>query len=101
MGEIKDKWASVGEYARNRGSWMHYNIERYLNGLSYSNSIKEMEQFLQFKYDFIDQHHIIPYRTEWRIAAPPLNIAGSVDFIGKTKNDEYIMLDWKRAKDLE
>ena len=61
---------------------MHYNIERYLNGLSYSNSIKEMEQFFQFKYDFIDQNHIIPYRTEWRIAAPTLNIAGSVDFIG-------------------
>lgn len=31
--QIKFKWDRIGEYARNRGSWMHYNIERYLNNL--------------------------------------------------------------------
>ena len=31
--QIKYKWDRVGEYARNRGTWMHYNIERYLNNL--------------------------------------------------------------------
>ena len=91
----------MGEYARNRGSWMHYNIERYFNGLTYSDSIEEMEQFFKFKFDFIDKNGIIPYRTEWRIAAPELSIAGSVDFIGQNNNGEYIMLDWKRAKDLQ
>ena len=99
--EIKSKWAETGLYARNRGSWMHYNIERYFNGLTYSRSIEELEQFFEFKSDFIDNNEIVPYRTEWRLAAPNLRMAGTVDFIGRTKDGEYILLDWKRAKDLE
>ena len=31
--DIKKKWDSIGLNARNRGTWLHYNIERYLNGL--------------------------------------------------------------------
>lgn len=31
--EIKKKWAGIGEYAKNAGTWMHFNIERYLNNL--------------------------------------------------------------------
>ena len=31
--EIIKKWDSQGEYARNCGTWMHYNIELYLNDL--------------------------------------------------------------------
>jgi hypothetical protein len=30
---IKKKWEQNGEYARNSGTWMHHNIERYLNGM--------------------------------------------------------------------
>jgi hypothetical protein len=29
-----------------------------------------------------------------------VGIAGSVDFVGKLPSGEFIMLDWKRAKDL-
>lgn len=31
--QIKKKWEGYGNYARNQGTWMHYNIERYFNGL--------------------------------------------------------------------
>lgn len=30
---IKDKWNKNSEYSRNTGTWMHYNIERYMNKL--------------------------------------------------------------------
>lgn len=29
--QIKQKWDNIGEYSRNYGTWVHYNIERYLN----------------------------------------------------------------------
>ena len=66
--EIKEKWKSIGEYSRNRGTWMHYNIERYFNGLAYSNNITEMDMFLSFKREYLDQQGITPLRTEWKIA---------------------------------
>ncbi len=31
--EIKRKWNSQGEYSRNLGTWLHFNIERYFNNL--------------------------------------------------------------------
>jgi hypothetical protein len=32
--EIEKQWQDVGLDARNRGTWMHYNIERFFNGKS-------------------------------------------------------------------
>lgn len=68
--EIKAQWNRIGEYARNKGTWMHYNFERYFNMLEPSDNLKEMEMMLNFKKDFLDKYNIQPYRTEWRIAAP-------------------------------
>jgi hypothetical protein len=31
--QIKQKWQNNSDYAKNTGTWMHYNIERYFNGL--------------------------------------------------------------------
>ena len=45
---IKNKWDGIGLYARNRGTWMHFNIERKLNNLPPSNTIPEMTQFEKF-----------------------------------------------------
>ena len=98
---IKDKWDKIGEYARNRGSWMHYNIERYINKLEPSKSLPEMEQFEKFYTDIVVQRGIEPWRTEWRIAAPDLSLGGSIDFVGKCKDGTYAILDWKRSQKLD
>ena len=45
---IKNKWDGIGLYARNRGTWMHFNIERKLNNLPPSNTIPEMTLFEKF-----------------------------------------------------
>lgn len=98
--EIKEKWDSIGEYARNKGTWMHYNIERYLNNLTVSPKADEIPKFLNFYDDVIMAKKIQPFRTEWRIAAPSYSIAGSVDFVGRFPDGTYALIDWKRAKDL-
>lgn len=98
--QIKERWDEIGEYARNRGKWMHFNIERYFNGLQPSMNIVEMSQFMKFKGDVIDRLGILPYRTEWRITAPDLSLGGSVDFLGQAADGSYVIIDWKRSKDL-
>jgi hypothetical protein len=98
--EIKKKWDDIGEYARNQGTWMHYNIERYLNNLTVSPKSTEIPKFLKFYDEVILAKGIKPFRTEWRIAAPAFSIAGSVDFVGRFPDGTYALIDWKRAKDL-
>ena len=98
--EIKQQWENIGEYARNRGTWMHYNIERHLNGLESSEGLIEFKQFLDFERDIVKPRGVKPLRTEWRIADPEHNIAGSVDFIGSLPDGTCIIMDWKRSKNL-
>ena len=97
---IKQLWETNNEVARNKGSWMHHNIESLLNGLDIStdsNKCTEINQFRSFYEKEVVCHDIIPFRTEWRIAAPDLSLGGSVDFVGKCKDGTFALLDWKRS----
>jgi len=98
--EIKRQWDNIGEYARNRGTWMHYNIERYFNGLPPSEDLVELKQFTDFHKDVVEKRGVRPHRTEWRIAAPEVSLAGSVDFVGSLPDGTYCIMDWKRSKNL-
>lgn len=99
--EILQCWSQNGEYARNRGTWMHYNIERFLNGLEPIGDLPEFQLFLKCYNDYIIQQNITPYRTEWRIVAPDIQLAGSVDFVGKKEDGSLVIMDWKRSKNLQ
>lgn len=100
--DILKQWESIGLFSRNRGTWMHYNIESYLNGLSpASQQMPEFEQFLDFYNSHIVARNMKPFRTEWRIASKELRIAGCVDFICQLPDGTFEIVDWKRAKDLQ
>jgi hypothetical protein len=89
------KWAED----RNRGTWMHFNIERFLNGLQYSSDVHlEMDYFIKFYEKEILGRNLIPYITEWRIASPVLKLGGSVDFVGSFDDGTFGIVDWKRIK---
>jgi len=89
------KWAED----RNRGTWMHFNIERFLNGLQYSSDVQiEMDYFIKFYEKEILGRGLIPYITEWRIASPVLKLGGSVDFVGSFDDGTFGIVDWKRIK---
>ena len=97
--EIKRKWDDIATNGRNRGTWMHHNIERLLNGLPFADDLPEFKQFNVFAQDVLTKGKITPYRTEWRIGGDGL--AGTVDFIGKYPDGTYALFDWKRLKSVD
>jgi hypothetical protein len=104
--QIKKKWNDMGTYSRNRGTWLHYNLESYLNGNELSDGpydptlITEMKQFHDFEKKEILENKITPYRTEWAIGSSELQLAGTVDFVGRLPNGKYVLMDWKRSMKL-
>jgi len=102
--QIFSMWDSTGLFARNQGTWMHLQIERYLNALNITEGAEgrapELAQFFEFYDRVLAKNEILPYRTEWRICAPQQGIAGSVDFVGKAKDGSFVLVDWKRSKKL-
>lgn len=96
--EVLQTWTNTGLYARNRGTWMHYNIERYFNGLQTASDIPELRQFYRFTEDVIQNQSIEPFRTEWRIGAFEERMAGTIDFVGKCPDGTLAIFDWKRLK---
>lgn len=106
--EIIAKWNDISLLARYEGTLMHETIEKILNNIPYDpESIKsiqkEADQFQSFYQEVIVKEGIIPYRTEWKIAAPNIALAGSVDFVGELPangegNKTFILMDWKRTK---
>lgn len=101
--QIKAKWNATALFSRNKGTWMHYNIERYFNKLGVNeDSVPELKQLFEFEEEVIVPSQIIPYRTEWVIAAsdPNILLAGTVDFCGRLPDGSYVLIDWKRAKKL-
>lgn len=61
----------------------------------------EIPKFLRFYDEVIKAKGIQPFRTEWRIAAPDTNLAGSIDFVGRFADGTFALIDWKRSKALE
>lgn len=98
--KILAQWESVGELARNEGTLMHTHIEAHLNNVDIASQLPEFKQFMAFKNDVMEERGVRPYRTEWRIAAPDLSLGGSVDFVGIAKDGSYVIMDWKRSKNL-
>lgn len=98
--EIKTKWNAQGLYARNYGSWFHFNVELYLNDLEASPDVPEMEKYYLFEEQVMMPLEITPFRTEWRIAATKEGIAGTVDFVGRCPDGTFCIMDWKTTKGL-
>jgi hypothetical protein len=89
--EILAKWKQISEDSRNQGTLLHENIEKIINnGMILPDSLAsseelinpETKQFISFMKEIIIKDQITPYRTEWKIVAPNINLAGSIDFIG-------------------
>jgi hypothetical protein len=79
---------------------MHWNIEQQLNGIQVTTTTPEFKQFLQFQGEILETLGIQPYRTEWRVAAPDLDVGGSIDFVGRQNDGTFVLVDWKRSKNL-
>lgn len=98
--QIRNRWDSIGLNGRNRGTWMHANIERYFNGLPSAEDLPEFKQFRAFVDSEIKANGVMPYRTEWSISGKDENICGTVDFIGQLPDKTFMLVDWKRMQNL-
>jgi hypothetical protein len=94
--DILKGWEDLGEKARNLGTELHEQIEKYYNKLEYIKS-RELEKFFSFHTKHIENKYK-PYRTEWRVFDEDKNIAGTIDMVYEKDNGELFIFDWKRSK---
>ena len=99
--EICTKWELNGTMAANLGTWMHLQVEMFINmDPCYCNNL-EMKTFFVYMRDILLPMNVKSFRTEWEIFSEEENIAGSIDFIGIKPNGHLVLVDWKRTKELE
>jgi len=95
--EIKNLWRQNGDEAAKLGTDMHKSIEDYYNGEIIQYNSFEMKCFKEFVLD----HPLVPYRTEWTIYDEELKICGSVDMTFINEDGSLSIYDWKRCKSME
>jgi len=98
--EISGIWEQTRNEAANKGTWMHYEFERWLNRehVQVHDHSQEMKLFIKYIETLED---LTAYRTEWKIFGEDEDLAGSVDFLAEAADGSLVMIDWKRAKQLE
>lgn len=114
--KLREVWESKGCVASQAGTFLHKQIEDYLNG-------KEIPELLcDVRYDgkyvkFGDRLDISrewsyfkafernttfsPFRTEWRIYDADSRIAGTLDFVCACPDGTYEIYDWKRSNKID
>jgi len=109
--KVMENWDSRGKESREVGTFLHAQIEAYLNGGVMKDStryqyngefIKEdkvvsISKEIQYFKQFLNENTITPFRTEWHIYDLEHKIAGTIDLICRN-GDSYDIYDWKRSK---
>ena len=101
--EIKDRWAKINKTACKHGTRMHSVAERIFNGEFVDDSTFTPEQQVIFKQiqAVVGKMKERPYdyESEKIIFDPVINVAGTVDLIGRHKDSgDYLLIDWKTNK---
>lgn len=96
--QIKSLWRKNGKEASEAGTKMHYDIECFYNNISVTNESTEYKYFMNFYKEF---SHLKPYRTEWMVWDKALKLAGSIDMTFIDDNDNILIFDWKRCKEIK
>lgn len=95
--EIKNLWRQNGDEAARLGTAMHKSIEDYYNGQPIQYDSFEMKCFEEFVMD----HPLTPYRTEWTVYDEELKLCGSIDMLFINDDGSLSIYDWKRCKAME
>lgn len=97
--QIARVWTAAGKDAADKGTYMHAQIERCLNGVAYDATGPEMAQFEAWRASFLPELQLEPFRTEWSVFYTEADLAGQIDSVFRSRVDPdiYIMVDWKRC----
>lgn len=94
--EIMQVWSESGKEARDKGTALHRNIERfYLDGRVPDQKSPEWDQFIQFATDHPDWINI---GCEVRVHNH--KVAGTIDAVFDTP-EGIVLVDWKRCKSID
>ena len=92
--EIQELWTIKNKTAIEQGVLLHQDIENYLNNENVKNDT------IEFKYfqNFLREHLLNVYRTEWAVYDEALKLAGTIDMCAINPNGTLSLYDWKRTK---
>jgi len=101
--EIKTKWYKDKTNAANRGTYMHHVVEWLLADPRTMLYIQEMRNFFDFYETVLIGLGAETYRLEWRVFDPVLlgGLAATIDYVGRLPDGTFLLIDWKRSKELK
>ena len=95
---IVDSWSEKGRLASSQGTYVHRQIELFLNGEESDESLPAMDQFKRFMKEVVVPRGWEPHRTEGSIIDEEFMVAGQIDCVFKHRSKpEYYMVDWKNS----
>lgn len=110
--KLRDEWAAKGVLASQTGTFLHKQIERFLNGdkepemvcdVRYKGDYVELRQDVniskewQFFRNFDAETDYHPFRTEWGVFDADARVAGTIDLMCACADGTYEIYDWKRS----
>jgi len=101
--EIKAKWDFVRNDASNRGTYMHHLVEWLLADPRTMLFIPEMRNFFNVYENILQGLGATTYRLEWRVFDADLlgGVAATIDYVGRLPDGTFLLVDWKRSKELK
>lgn len=109
---LREVWESKGSIASQAGTFLHKQIEDYLNGKQVPDLLCDVEykgnyvkcretidisrEWSYFKA-FERSTPFVPFRTEWRVFDVDTRMAGTLDFVCACPDGTYEVYDWKRS----
>lgn len=114
--KLREDWESKGAIASQAGTFMHKQIEDYLNGkqlpdlqcsVSYEGRFVKLREQIDISREwgyfksFERNTEFVPFRTEWRIYDAEARIAGTLDFVCECSDGTYEIYDWKRSNKID
>jgi hypothetical protein len=113
--QIKEKWNSNATTASTRGTWLHGQLERYMNGfplpeMPYTHLVP-LRQFFQWELTHF-KNQLVPFRTEIRFrSGSDLRLTGTADLLAIDPNHptpdacdgilSLHIIDWKFSKEIK
>ena len=99
--QVLEEFIKNREEAAEKGTYLHEQIENFLQGQQYDGDFKEFEYFIEFYQEVIVSKGFEFVKAEKKILSKEYNVSGTIDVLfKKPNNDDYIIIDWKRSKKL-
>ena len=109
---LRDEWQCKGFFASSAGTFLHKQIEDYINGeaepemrcsLSYDGPYVKTQRRVDISREwgyflaFDKATTYTPFRTEWRVYDADARMAGTIDLLCSRADGTYEIYDWKRS----